>query len=91
MSKMFVKTWVMECSFIAEHFGPDIEKLAKMGTPPQGSNYRVLDKSLRVVSSNLKEVKEHDEQVPDIDGGNQGKGKEKKDDFIQDIKTKKKE
>ena len=76
---------------MSEYSGTNVQELAKLGTPPQGSTYKVLDGSLRVIRSNLKEVKEHDEQVPDIDGGNQGKGKEKKIDFVQDIKTKKKE
>lgn len=67
------KTWTIEAAVKIDYDAEDVEKLAKLGTPPQGSVYTVIPGSLKTSHTTikpLKEVNDNGNKVPRIDREN---------------------
>ena len=75
MANEYVKEWHYEGSFKFVLKGSSVEKLAKLGTPPQDAECVVDQEDLRFMKSTVKEVNAHENKVPGVDGEDQRRRK----------------
>ncbi|MEK9913243.1 MAG: hypothetical protein VW580_04900 [Flavobacteriaceae bacterium] len=89
MANEYVKEWHYEGSFKFVLKGSSVEKLAKLGTPPQDAECVVDQEDLRFMKSTVKEVNAHANKVPGVDSKDRGKGKVSKKSSEQNNKSQK--